>query len=360
MFEIIFLTASAIYFLILIYLSLGLSKKFTTQDKKPYVSVIIAARNEEENIVKCMQSLYDQDYSDLNYEVIIADDHSTDNTSALIERFIADKKCFKKLVPDKESRLTGKVNALKSAVDASSGDILLFSDADCILPSSWISGMVKYYDDNTGMVNSFSVTNAEGIISGMQSIDLVFLISVAAGMANNGYPVSCIGNNMSVKKEAYNMTGGYSQLPASVTEDYALLNGIKSLDKYKIIFPVDEKIIVTTKAHTSLKELLGQKKRWALGGLSAPNISLLLMIISYTVNLLMVLSLFFYSSGVFTIILFKLLSEILFLHQVHKQLGITKNLRYFFFFEIYYILYTLLLPIILLFSRKIVWKGRTY
>jgi hypothetical protein len=62
------------------------------------------------------------------------------------------------------------------------------------------------------MVNSFSVTNAENILSGIESIDLVFLVSVAAGMANNGYPVSCIGNNMSVRKGVYLETGGYKSI----------------------------------------------------------------------------------------------------------------------------------------------------
>jgi cellulose synthase/poly-beta-1,6-N-acetylglucosamine synthase-like glycosyltransferase len=358
MFEIIFLITTGIYFLVLIFLSLGLTKNFPRQSYKPFVSVIIAARNEQENIFRCLQSLDNQDYLKTNYEVILADDFSSDATSEIIDIFLKDKKNFIKVIPDTDR--TGKINALNAAVKISTGDILLFTDADCIIPATWISGVVGYYKSKTGMVNSFSVTNADDILSGIQSIDLLFLISVAAGMANNGYPASCIGNNMSLRKEAYDSAGGYSSLPASVTEDYALMNEIKKLGKYEIIFPLDEKILVTTRAHGAFSDIINQKKRWASGGLALPNISMILMLLSYSVNFMLVLSFFFYSAEVLAIISVKIISEFLLLYQAHKQLNLTKNLRYFLFFEIYYIIYTLFIPVILIFNKKIIWKERTY
>jgi cellulose synthase/poly-beta-1,6-N-acetylglucosamine synthase-like glycosyltransferase len=358
MFEIIFLIAAGVYFLALTYISIGLMNDLPAKNNNPSVSVIIAARNEEENIAECLASLENQDYS--NYEVIVADDFSTDRTGEIIDSFVSKNNCFRKIVPEENSTLTGKANALDSAIDASLGEILLFTDADCVVPSTWIRSVVSYYTADTGMVNGFSVTNAEGVLSGIESTDLVFLVAVAAGMANKGHPVSCIGNNMSVAKGVYLETGGYKSIPVSVTEDYALLNKIHSLNKYEISFPLDAGTVIMTKAHTSFMDLIQQKKRWALGGLASVNKSIILMVISYLVNLLFVLSFFFYSPQVLLIIIFKLFSEFLFLYQVHDKLGIQNNIKYFPFFEIYYILYTITLPVLILLNRKVVWKGRTY
>jgi len=360
MFEIIFLSVTGIYFLILAFLSLGLSGKLPQHDNKPSVSVIVAARNEENNIEECLNSLNNQDYDKQNYEVIIADDFSTDSTGAEIDQFICGKDNFRKITPDSAGNLRGKTNALESAVKAAKGEIILFTDADCTVLPSWIGSMVSYYNKSTGMVNSFSTVPVNNIITGMQSIDLLFLISVAGGMANNGYPVSCIGNNMSVRNDVYNATGGYKEFPDSITEDYLLLNKVKELRTFKIVFPLDESLLVSTKPQSSITELLQQKKRWALGGLAKTNLSFPLMVISYLTNLLIVISFFFYSAEILAIVLFKISAELFFLYPVHKKLNLSRNLRYFIFFEIYYITYTISLPVILLFNRKVRWKGRIY
>lgn len=361
MLELIFTISAGIYFILLVFISAGLGRKFSKSGvTKPFVSVIIAARNEEKNIAGCLSSLAVQSYPEDMYEVIVADDHSTDKTGPIIDEFIGDKNNFKKVIPAAGNGLTGKTNALKSAVNCASGEILLFTDGDCALPGKWIESIISYYQGNTGMVNGFSAINADSIMSGIQSIDLVFLVSIAAGMANSGMPASCIGNNMSVRKKALQEAGGYASFPESVTEDYLLINKINSLRKYDIIFPVDHSTLIHTKALGKITDIYRQKKRWASGGLVMPNISLFLMFVSYITNLLVILSVIYYSQAAAAVISLKVFSDLFFLYQIHKKLNLTGNLKYFLFFEIYYIIYTTILPVILLFSRKIIWKGRKY
>jgi cellulose synthase/poly-beta-1,6-N-acetylglucosamine synthase-like glycosyltransferase len=361
MFEIIFLSLTGIYFLILAVISSGLSRKLKlNKNFTPFVSVIIAARNEERNILSCLNSLNNQDYQKNKFEVIIADDSSTDKTGSIIDSFIVSHTNFKKIIPSAGNILYGKANALKSAITNSTGEILLFTDADCTVPEKWISTIVQYYSGGTGMVNSFSIVPAVNLFTGIQNLDYLFLIGIAGGMANNGFPASCIGNNMSVKRSVYKETGGYDNIPVSVTEDYALLNSINKLNKYEIIFPVDKELLVITEPCRSLGDLIKQKKRWASGGLKLFNKSILLMSAAYLTNLMMILSFFFFSSQVLSIMLFKIISEFFFLYHISKKLGILNNLKYFLFFEIYYIVYTTFLPIVFLFSREITWKDRKY
>ena len=97
-----------------------------------------------------------------------------------------------------------------------------------------LSGLKQYAPiirDDVGIVNGFTTQTAYNAFSGMQAIDFVYLLIVAAGTINLGYPISCIGNNMSYRKKAYLETGGYEKLPFSVTEDFNLLMAIARLGK---------------------------------------------------------------------------------------------------------------------------------
>ncbi|MDR3666766.1 MAG: glycosyltransferase family 2 protein, partial [Ignavibacteriaceae bacterium] len=182
----------------------------------------------------------------------------------------------------------------------------------------------------------------------------------AAGCINMEYPVSCIGNNMSFRKKAYLETGGYENYPFSITEDFMLLHKISGLKKYKIIYPLLKESIIHSKACTGLKELLNQKKRWAKGGIIAPKFGFLIMGVAFVSNLLILLTPLFFTTVWLYLAVFKIIIDLLFLYPVHTVLGIKNQLKYFLVYQVYFILYTTLLPLLLLFNGKITWKGRTY
>jgi 1,2-diacylglycerol 3-beta-glucosyltransferase len=194
----------------------------------------------------------------------------------------------------------------------------------------------------------------------MQALDFIYLLAVASGTINLGYPISCIGNNMAYRKKAYLDAGGYENLPFSVTEDSQLLNTIDNLKKYKIIYPLDKRSLVNSIPCKSFKELYRQKKRWAIGGIDVPLRGYFVMSTAFAVNLLMFLTPLFFSSVMLYLAVFKLAIDFFILYPVLKALGLTKNLKYFFVFQIYYIIYTLVLPFALLISRKVVWKNRKF
>jgi cellulose synthase/poly-beta-1,6-N-acetylglucosamine synthase-like glycosyltransferase len=360
--EIIFLVAVSFYFSIIILFSIGLRKKYPriNYEDLPRATVIVAARNEEKNINNCLVSLSKLAYAGGKLEIIIVDDFSEDGTGNIIDEFIKDKPLFKKITPDKNSALKGKVNAVASAIKIASGEIILLTDADCIVTDTWAITLASYYKKNVGIVNGFTIIKDVNIFSALQGIDLVFLLSAASGTINLEYPVSSIGNNMSFRKEAYLESGGYENLPFSVTEDFMLLHGISGLKKYKIIYPLLKESLVVSKPCTGLRELLIQKKRWSRGGLVAPVGGFLIMGIAFISNLLVLLTPLFFSPVWLYLAVFKIIIDYLFLYPVYTVLDIKNQLKYFVFFQVYFILYTTILPLILVFSRKISWKGRNY
>lgn len=364
MFEIIFLVFLSGYFLQSVLFIIGVKKKFPKIkiSDLPTATVIVAARDEENNIERCLTSLDALQYPEGKLEIIIVDDGSSDKTPTLIENFINRKNRFKKITlsNDEKSKLAGKTQAVARGIEKASGEIILTTDADCEVKPTWVKTIASYYRKDVGVVNGYTTQTAETIFQGMQSIDFIYLLLVAAGTINLGKPISCIGNNMSYRKKAYEEAGGYEKLPFSVTEDFILLMGIYKLKKYKIVYPLEKDALVTSLACNSFKKLVRQKKRWAVGGLGVPFAGFMIMFWGFFTNLCILLSPFFFSTVWLYLIFFKIVTDFFVLYPIHQKLGIAKNLKYFLAHQFYYLLYVVALPFSVLFNRKVVWKGRKY
>lgn len=125
-----------VYFLILISWSISKSPKLEWSARyriksKPMVSIIVPARNEGVAISKCLQSLLSQDYD--NYEVIAVDDSSTDNTFSIISDFSKNNHTLTPIkCPPRPDEWVGKNWACFQGYKKSTGEILLFTDADTV------------------------------------------------------------------------------------------------------------------------------------------------------------------------------------------------------------------------------------
>lgn len=363
MFEIIFLVALSFYFIQLVIFTIGAEKKYPkiSEDKLPRATVVVAARDEEKNILDCLVSLNNLIYPEGKLEIIIVNDHSTDSTGEIIESFIKDKPKFKTLIPTGSiGSLKGKTNALANAIKISSGEIILTTDADCVVSPTWAKTLASYYENDVGFVGGFTTQEDYNAFAGMQAIDFVYLLTVAAGAINLNKPLSCIGNNMSYRKTAYDEIGGYESLPFSVTEDFNLLMALHGLNKYKIIYPLDEGALVTSKVCSDWKTLYWQKKRWGVGGMDSGIIGYLVMVWGYISNAAILLTPFFPSTEALYLCAFKIFVDYFFVYPVFKKLKLKLKAFHFIAFEIYFIFYVLVLPFVVLPNRKVKWKGREF
>lgn len=363
MFEIIFIIILTLYVTQSVLFIIGSKKNFRKieQNELPSISVIVAARNEKDNIVECMTSLDKLQYPAEKIEIILVNDHSTDETGKMMKEFISDKGRFKYLEPDTEiGSLKGKTNALANAIKVAGGEVILTTDADCAVSSTWAMELASYYKPNVAMVCGYTNQVDETTFGGMQSNDFLYLLMVAGGVMNLGKPMSCIGNNMSYRKSVYEEIGGYEALPFSVTEDFNLLMAMHNLKKYKIIYPMSPEGMVTSKPCPNWKALYRQKKRWGVGGLKSDFAGYAVMSTGALTHISLLLTPFFFSPLSLYLSLFKIAVDFFALKGVHDKLKLKLNFKHFLAFELYFIFYVLALPFMTLPNQKVVWKGRTY
>lgn len=363
MFETFFIIAVSLYFIQLFILIIGAQKKFPKlkENELPTISVVVAARNEEENILRCLESLDKLEYPSEKIEIIIVNDHSSDRTNSIISEFIAGKEKFKCIIPTcSVGNLKGKSNALANAFALAEGEILLTTDADCEVSPAWAKTIASYYKDDVAIVCGFTAQKDYDAFAGMQSADFIFLLTVAAGAMNLGKPLSCIGNNMSIRKKVYEEVGGYESIPFSVTEDFSLLMAVHDLGKYGIIYPLDAGALVVSQPCENIKSLFWQKKRWGVGGMKSGITGYIVMLWGYLSNLALLLTPFFFSTVSLYLCLFKITVDYFFISPVYRTLKLKIHITHFIAFEIYYIVYVLLLPFAVLPNRRIKWKGREF
>jgi 1,2-diacylglycerol 3-beta-glucosyltransferase len=366
MFDLILIFSAIFYAGEIILFLLALSKK----EKKhkhiasfPNVSVVVAARNEEENIERCLRSILQVDYPADKLEVVVADDGSTDRTPEIISKIKQEHNNLKVIrIESQINNLKGKANALAQAIAQTNGEFIFLTDADCEVPRTWIKGMLRHFDEKTGVASGVTIIETGKIFYGMQSLDWAFLLSVAAAVGRLFKPVACIGNNMAFRKEAYIECGGYQNLKFSITEDFALFKAITGNGKWGYAFPVDLETLVISKPVKTLKELYHQKKRWGTGGLDTGLLGIAVMSGGFVFHLLLILSplLIEKISSLLISLVLKFFIDGAFLFKTLRKFKKTSLLKYLPFFELYYIIYVVVLPFVVFFGGKTVWKDRKY
>ena len=324
----------------------------------PSVSVIVSARNEEKNISSCIESLLKLDYPREKLEIIIINDRSTDKTGEVIKAYSQkNSELIYVETEESSSRLKGKTGALNQAIKKSKGEIILTTDADCEVKPTWVKEMVRYYDDNTGVVNSYTIIKPESIYSGFQSYDWFYLLTIASGADGINNQLSCVGNNMSYRRKAYEEVGGYEKVKFSVTEDFMLLKTIRDNPKWKVKFPVDEKILNYTLPCSDFKELYRQKKRWGRGGLDIRFTGFIVGLIGWSAGTAMLGGWILGCLSAYLLyVISKILIDMLFVLPAAVKFKACKVLLYAVPFELYFAVYAFVLPFILLFDRTVVWK----
>jgi 1,2-diacylglycerol 3-beta-glucosyltransferase len=359
---IILTSAYVLLFCLFIY---GISRLKATKHGigEPTVSIVVAARNEEDTIHRSLESLADLDYPVDKLEVVLVDDQSTDRTHEIMQSAANRNGHFKVVsVTGQEGHLRGKANAIAIGIDQSHGEIIFLTDADCVVPRSWIRAMLNEYDKSTGLVASYTLLDSNNSFEGMQSLDWAFLHTLAAGGVGLRRPLSCFGNNLTFRRRAYDEVGGYQKLPFSVTEDFALFTAITRRTSWKYGYLLSSDSLVMSLPCKTMGELLRQKKRWVVGGLDMKVKGMVLMTLGFCVNTLLLLLpiLGFSLLSVLAVWIPKTLIDALILAIPLRRIRSLSFMKYFPAFEVYYFLYILALPFFAFSGRKVSWKGRQF
>ncbi len=197
--------------------------KHLTSNNLPYISVIIPAFNEEKYIVNCLESLKEQDYPDNNYEVIVSDNNSTDDTVKIAKSYGA------KVV---NAPTQGNTYALKKGCDSAKGDIIACTDADSIVDREWLKTVAQCFNDKkvVGITGSALVDFDNTFLSYiMQLLYSFFLrLSFFIGIPNFS------GFNMAFRSDSYKKAGGIN-INMIMSSDVDLGKRLKKLGIVKYV-----------------------------------------------------------------------------------------------------------------------------
>lgn len=241
-------------------------------EKKTLVTIWIAARNEEENIIECLASIDATKFPKNQLQVLIGDDQSTDQTARLVAEYIQDKPYFELISIHKTiNNQRGKANVLANLYEYSKGKYFLITDADVKVNPNWIAGMIEGFQNNPKLGHQVGVTAVRGksLWHQYQSIDWLHALTLLRTAAFINLPLTGLGNNSGMTRKAYEATGGYAKIPFSITEDFALFHEVVK-QGFSFRNSINQQVFAETLPMTSLKEFLHQRKRWMVGALQCP------------------------------------------------------------------------------------------
>ncbi|MCX2743701.1 glycosyltransferase [Mangrovivirga sp. M17] len=252
-----------------IFLFLRSKKQKISEEDLPYCSVLIMARNEENHISSCIDSLLSQVYPKEKYEILVCDDNSTDGTAEVLKAYENNDnvRLFSGDYPVIE-HLNNKAQGLDYLAKQANGEVLLFTDADCVMKDGWLKNMAAGVIKNNKIVIAPTVPVISSFLSALQRIDWIMALGRVVAVQGIGIPVTGNGNNMAMPAKAYKESGGYKATHSSHTEDAAIFYLVREKTGIGAGVVANNRAIAQTQPKLKWQELVSQRLRWWLGGIS--------------------------------------------------------------------------------------------
>ena len=326
----------------------------------PSVDILIAARNEEDNLTACLEAITNLDYPERKINIWVGDDNSSDRTWDIMQEFQSKFTNINGIqITEQITNGNGKANVLTQLAQKSQGEWIFITDADIIVPKQWIKSMLSGGGAaKADLITGTSLVEGRSWLAKIQRLDWLYATSMLKLISDLGVPVSTMGNNMAIKSTAYKQVGGFEGLPFSVTEDLELF---KAVQKEHITVNLwSEGVLNKSAPQSSIIDLLIQRKRWMRGAFELPYQLLAILVIQ--------------AGYFFAIIVLLLINPMVglmlwvgkwlvkFIFQIVTSKKLQENISIFdsFVAEIYSMVFSMVSLVHYFWPSKIHWKGREY
>lgn len=257
------------YSLVLAWLAIGfLRTKFFVskrQHAQTPLTIIICARNEEKHIALCLHSVLNQHYDKKNYQLILINDASTDNTVQQAESVLKNSDLNYKIISNPKQK--GKKQSIAYAMQFAQHDLIVLRDADTFNTSHlWLQTISDFFQEEKPdlIIAPVALSDNIGTFWALQAVENNILAMAACGSAFYKKPFLCNGANLIFTKQAFEKTQGYaSHLDIASGDDIFFLEDLKKIPDTKISYLKSRDAIIHTYPCRSFGELLKQKVRWA-------------------------------------------------------------------------------------------------
>ena len=335
-----------------------------------FTTILIPARNEEKNISFCLQSILNQNLPKENFEIIVIDDHSNDNTIKLVKDFNSPQISILKLsdFPQIKGQHYKKA-AIDLGIKKAKGNLIVTTDADCIANPEWLPLLVSFYEKKDAKFIAAPVNfhQEKNTFERFQSLDYVGMMGVTgAGIFSKKLSL-CNGANLAYNKESFLSVNGFEGIDQVASGDDMLL-----LEKFQKTYPDDIYFLknnlatIRTKAKPTIQSFVNQRLRWAAKTSYYQNKSTILLqtwVGAFSFGI--VLSLFLIPFlGIFAVrlfayaLFFKSIIDYFYLRKMAIFFNRNDLMRHFIAAQIWHLLYIVLVGLGSFFIKKVIWKGR--
>ena len=350
----------------------------------PFVSVVVAARDEEANIEACLRSILRNDYPAEAFEVIVVDDFSEDQTPAIVQRLqhehrrvlagtgdpapIDTPPLHLVRMADYAGEATGhKRHAIHRGIETARGALILTTDADCTTGPRWIRTMTACFTADTGFVaGPLRYRPGPTLLGRFQALEFLALVATGAGGIGMGKPNMCNSANVAYRRAIYERFGGLdTQASAHPGDDEALAQRLAAETAWKVRFCARPDALIETDPVLDARTFWAQRRRWAGTGPRYPRAGLVAAILGVYLFYVMLLAglaaAFFVPAlwpAVIGALLLKIASETTLLYPACVHFGQRRLFRYFLPEQLVQILYVVFVGAAAVASST-QWKGRT-
>jgi cellulose synthase/poly-beta-1,6-N-acetylglucosamine synthase-like glycosyltransferase len=337
-------------------------------DKTPstFISVVIAARNEEQHIPGLLNALSRQVYPANLFEVIIVNDHSTDTTWQLLQE--AKYPGLQLTTVQQEPSLAGKKKAIATGVGLAKGALIVATDADCSFTEHWLQSIAAFYEVTNAkfIAAPVKITGKPSLLNIFQSLDFLTLQGITGAAVHHRFHSMCNGANLAYEKKAFEEVNGFEGIDKIPTgDDMLLMHKIYRKYPEQVHYLKAKEAIVTTVPAATWKAFFHQRIRWASKADRYDDKRIFwTLLLVYLVNVCFLVAaiaacwmniwLFF----LLLLLLAKVLIEFPFVHSAAIFFGQRSLMRYFPFLQPLHILYTIVAGWLGKFGQY-EWKGRT-
>ncbi len=235
---------------------------YATGNYSVRVSVVVAVRNEENNLPVLLSCLQNQTYPHYLFEIILVNDHCTDRTMEVIHNSFLHSIVSHKVVMLATGQ-AGKKTAVSKGVENASGQLIITTDADCSMGAQWIEEIVNcYMQSNAVMIVMPVLQKEKSFAHRMQGVELLSLAASTASSLYAGVPLMCNGGNLAFKKSEFD--GAYSSnINIATGDDTFLLFYLYKKYKQQVVYLKSKKVLVKTQPQKAINTFMQQRIRWA-------------------------------------------------------------------------------------------------
>lgn len=327
-------------------------------------SIVIPVRNEAMQIGYLLEDLQKQCYPEVQYEIIIVNDHSTDHTAGIVKAYTARFANIRLI--ELEAGEYGKKSAIKKGVAKARHRVIISTDGDCRAPSEWLGLiMAAFGEPGIRMVAGPVMLDPDsGWFRAMQSLEFLSLNGVSAGAAGLGSPIMCNAANMAYLKEDFNQYLEKGEPVTASGDDMFLMLWLKKMHPRSIRYLTSPGTVIRTHPCNNLYTFMMQRFRWVSKSrfYRDPHLSSTALLVFLTNACMLLLAVLCFVAArwitLFVILLvFKSSIDLLFMDRVLKYYGKRKGLLLVLPLELIYFMYVSIVGI----AGQLIpytWKGR--